>query len=303
MRNSQHKLMEAVAGFIPGELQGQLAGAIDEWAAEAIAEIDAEYEAKIEEMHVAHDAEIAEIKRTIEESYRDAYEMITTLRREKDAIQAEAKQQLAEGYEEAYQMLLAERKKNDNMEVDLYEEYDGRVGRIREFYIDKVDEFMSEKGELMYEIVRRDLLNDSAFSESRIVLEKVLEAVNPMLGVQNAPSAKPDQSARQLAEAQAQVRILEARNMRLHTENTKLNEAARHAHALLQENVQQERRARREVARTAQSRGQRVVDDQQVITEATNHAESDAAGRRGRSSGNQLLETWRHLSGVDGEGK
>lgn len=304
MRNSQHKLMEAVAGIIPGELQGQLSHVIDEWAGEALAEMDAMYESRLEEMDQAHQAEMAELKQKVEENYRDAYEMIVTLRRENEAIREEYEQQLSEGYEEAYQMLLAERKKNDNLEVDLYEEYDDRVGRIREFYIDKVDEFMSEKGEQMYEIVRRDLLNDSAFSESRVVLEKVLEAVNPLVGgIASHAHGKPDQSTRQLAEAQAQVRILEARNMRLHTENSKLNEAARHAHALLQENVQSERRARREVARTAQSRGTRVVEDQQIITEATNHAEPNATGHRGRSSGNQLLETWRHLSGLDGEGK
>lgn len=298
MRNSQQKLMEAIADLVPGDLKTELSHSIEEWASNVVAEIDAEYEAKFEEAQAAHDADLQAVKQKVLESYADAHQMLHELAQQKEDIKAEAKRVISEGFEEAFQMLKAQERNSEASELELYEEFDGRTGRIREFYVDKLNDYLNEKIPQIEEMVAHKVAASPAVSESTRVVERVLEAVSPMIA-NGHRFAKADNTARQLAEAQARVRILESKNMKLGTEVKKLNEVARRSEELIRENVEAERRARREVARNAQSQGQRVVEDK-VITETTNRPHTEANGRRqGRKGEMTLLETWRHLSGVD----
>lgn len=306
MPNQMHeKVLAALSGLIPAEAHAKVAAAINEAIDAAVAQVDAQRQAEIAELKEHHAKELAEQEQLAEKGYAEAYEMIVELRHSGARMREEYERQLAEGYEEAYQMLLAERKKNDNLEVDLYEEYDGRVGEIREYLIEKVDRFLGEHGDIFFDACRTEVRNDPATAEAQVAVERVLEAVQPLLSDADYAKAKGSRVhdlERKLHEQTALVRSLEARTMRLHAENTKLNEAARQAHSVLAESARVERNARRELAQKVQSRGQRVANDQvQVIAETTNAAESDAGRHTAQRSWNNmtLLEQWRALSGLN----
>lgn len=300
----QEKVLAALSGLIPADAHAKVSQALHEAIDAAVAEVDAQRLAEMSELKAYYEAKLHEAEQISEKGYAEAYEMITELRHSRERLREEFERQLEEGYEEAYQMLLAERKKNDNLEVDLYEEYDGRVGEIREYLIEKVDRFLGEHGDLFFDAVKREVLNDPGYAEHKVTLERVLEAVQPFLSDEDyaqATSSRVHDLERKLHEQTALVRSLEARTMRLHTENTKLNEVARQAHDVLAESARVERNARRELARNVQSRGQRVANDQvQVIAEVNNPAAESDAGRHNQRSGNNmtLLEQWRALSGL-----
>lgn len=52
---------------------------------------------------------------------------------------------MEEGYQEAYEMLMAEKKKNEDLEVQLYEEYEKKLKELKEFFVEKVDQFLDMK--------------------------------------------------------------------------------------------------------------------------------------------------------------
>jgi gas vesicle protein len=111
-----------------------------------------------------------------------------------------------------------------------------------------------------------------------------------------------DDLQRQIEEQKGQMRILEARNMRLHTEKTKLNEVARQAQDVLTEGAKIERSARKNAARNAQSKGQRVVDNVKVIAEHVNEAGEPVADEDANTvARNKLFQEWRHLAGYNNQ--
>lgn len=301
MKTSQEKVLNALSGLIPEDAQAKVAEAVKAMLDEAVAELDAEFDAKLADAYAEAEAKIAEAVQVAEQGYAEAYEIILDQRDRIETLKEEYEQQLEEGYEEAFSMLQQERSKNDTLEVDLYEEYDNRLGEIKEYIVDKVDQFLAQKGEEFFETAKRDVLNDPAMAEHKVALDKILEVASHYLDAEDynfATSSKLDELSRQLEEQKGQLRILEARNMRLHTENTKLNEVARQAQEVLTEGARIERSARKNAAKNAQSRGQRVVDDVKVIAEHINAAgepvadEDDAAAAR-----NKLFSEWRTLAG------
>lgn len=301
MKTSQEKVLNALSGLIPENAQAQVAEAVKAMLEEAVAELEAEYDAKLEEAYKEANAQIAQAEKIAEEGYAQAYDIILDQRDRIDTLKEEYEAQLEEGYEEAFQMIQGERSKNDTLEVDLYEEYDNRLGEIKEYIVDKVDQFLSLKGEEFFENAKRDVMNDPAMAEHKVALDKILEVASTYLDADDynfATSSKLDELQRQIEEEKGQRKILEARNMRLHTENTKLNEVARQAQEVLNEGARIERTARKNAARVAQSKGQRVVDDVKVIAEHTNAAGEPVADEGHSNPRNKLFQEWRALAGM-----
>jgi hypothetical protein len=300
MKTSQEKVLNALSGLIPENAQAQVAEAVKAMLDEAVLELEAQYDANLEQAYEEVNAKLAEAEAVAEKGYAEAYEIILDQRDRIETLKEEYEAQLEEGYEEAFQMLQDSRSKNDTLEVDLYEEYDNRLGEIKEYIVDKVDQFLALKGEEFFENAKRDVQNDPAVAEHKVALDKILEVAASYLDAddyQFATSSKLDDLHRSLEETKGQLKILEARNMRLHTENTKLNEVARQAQEVLTEGARIERTARKNAARVAQSKGQRVVDDVRVIAEHTNAAGEPVADEGHSNPRNKLFQEWRALAG------
>jgi len=307
---STEQIMKALSGLIPEDAQEKVSGAMSAFVEEAVAKLEAEYNAKLEEAYKQVADEKATDEKTAEEGYGQAWEIITDLRERLEVQKEEFEQALEEGYEEAYQMLQEERAKNDTLEIGLHEEYEKKHQEIKEYMIDKVDQFLSLQGEKYYEMAKRDVLNDPAVAEHKVAFDRILEVAANYLSDEDfayATSSKIETLAKQVDDQKAVVRTLEAKNFRLATENQKLNEAVRQQGRVLTENVNTEKKARLEKVKQAEGRGQINQDRQVVIGEAKDESGEVVTEQKPASSGN-LVEThsevfadWRHLAGMTKE--
>jgi hypothetical protein len=304
------KILEALKKLLPESEVNEVATSVKDMLEQVKADLEAEYNQKLEEAYAELTSELADAEKVAQQGYEEAYEIIGDLRNRLEVQGEEYKAALEEGYEEAYQMLIQERSKNENLEVDLYDEYDKKLAEIKEYMVDKLDAFLSTKGEDFYEQAKRDVLNDPMVAEHKIALEKILEVAANYMSEEDylvATSSKVEDLSKQLEEIKGQQRILEAKNMRLATENSKLNEAVRQQNDLLTENVKVEQKERLKKARTVEGRGQKSTDNQVVIGEhvdaGTASGDEDHGTRFVESSGNSITEQWRHLAGVESPSK
>ena len=284
--------MEAIKKLLPESDVKEVSSAINEMLNQAKLDLEKEYNEKLEEAYTELSGELTTAEKTAEQGYEEAYAIISDLRNRLDIQGEEYKVALEEGYEEAYQMLKTERAKNSNLEVELYEEYDKKLQEMKEYIVDKVDQFLQVKGQEIYEQARKDVLADPRIVEHKVALDRIVDITSSYLSddeVQNVSSAKVEEIQKQLEEAKGQLRIMEARNIRLSTENTKLNENVRYAKNLITEQQQAasskkqsevitEQKERVEKVKNATGRGQKVVEQEAVIAESTtpsNNSELD----------------------------
>ena len=286
------KIMEAIKKLLPESDVREVSSAVSEMLENAKLGFEKEYNAKLEEAYTELSSELAKAEKTAEQGYEEAYAIIADLRNRLDIQGEEYKSALEEGYEEAYQMLKNERAKNSSLEVELYEEYDKKLMEMKEYIVDKVDQFLQVKGQEIYEQARKDIVSDPRLAEHKVVLDKIVDLTSSYMSddeVHNVSSAKLEEASKQVEELKGQLRIMEARNIRLSTENTKLNESFRHAKDLITEQrmavetqkkseVITEQKERAEKAQNATGRGQKVVEQEVVIAEnagSTNNNDLD----------------------------
>ena len=285
------KIMEAIKKLLPESDVKEVSSAINEMLNQAKLDLEKEYNEKLEEAYTELSGELSNSEKTAEQGYEEAYAIIADLRNRLDIQGEEYKNALEEGYEEAYQMLKTERAKNGNIEVELYEEYDKKLQEMKEYIVDKVDQFLQAKGQEIYEQARKDVVSDPRIAEHKVALDKIVDIASNYLSddeSQNFSSAKIEEFQKQLEESRGQLRIMEARNIRLSTENTKLNENVRYAKNLITEQKQAtssqkksevitEQKERSEKAKNVTGRGQKVVDQEVVIAEnvGNNNSEID----------------------------
>lgn len=256
-KTSKEHIMQALSGLLPEGVQKDVITAVDSFVENVRRELEQEYNSRLEEAYATISKEGKQVEKVAEQGYAEAYQIICDLRDRLEVQREEFEHALGEGFEEAYQMLLQERKKNDTIAEDLYDEYDQKVRDIREFFVDKLDEFLSQKGEEFYEQAKRDVLSDPTMAEHKVALERILEVASNYMTEEDyhfATSSKLEEMSRQLEEFRGQQRILEAKNMRLATENTRLNEAVRHQAEVLSEATRNERIERHQKAGTASGR-------------------------------------------------
>lgn len=268
------KILEVLSGLLPEEQVNEVSEAVEEMLAEARREIEAEYNDKLEEAYAELSEELRQAEKIAEQGYQEAYTFIEDLQNRLHTQKVEFEQALEEGYEEAYQMLLSERGKNENIELDLYKEFDTKLGDMKEYFVDKLDQFLHYKGAEIYEQARRDILNDPSMAEHRVVLDRVVETVADYISdedyelVTNSRIASKDD---EIEDLRGQVRMLEARSIRLSAQNNKLNEQVREASELISESNKNqtvtEQNERVEKARNVQGRGNLVTEGTEVIGE------------------------------------
>lgn len=272
------KIVESLTKLLPEEAVAEVTEAVKTELAKAREEFEQEYTSKLEEAYSQLSGELKESEETAYKGYQEAYGIIQDLRKRLEMQQAEFDSAMEEGYEEAYQMLQAEKSKNENLEVEMYEEFNNKLKEMKEYMVDKVDQFLQYKGKEIYEQARRDIVNDPRTAEHKVALDRVVECISDYISdedFQSATNNKVEALAKQTEELKSQVKILEARNIRLSTENTKLNEQVREANNVITESVQNEKKERVEKAKNVQGRG-RSVDGEIVAEWKSDEKKADA---------------------------
>jgi hypothetical protein len=276
-------LLEALKSLLPEEKVTSITSAITEAMNEAKTELEGEYQAKLDEAYANVAKQLEESEKTAETGYQEAYSMISELRNRLDTQKVEFEKAMEEGYEEAYQLLQQEKSKSDTVEVDMYSEYDKKLAEMKEYMVDKVDEFLKVKGQEIYAQARRDVVNDPRLAEHRVALSKIVDIVSDYITDDDAISAtnsKLEEARKSLQELEGQKRILEARTIRLSTENNKLTDSVRTLNEQVKSTKAQvlteAKKEKIEIARNVQGRGEKVLDPKvtRVITEAAKETEN-----------------------------
>jgi len=276
--------------------------------------LEGEFNEKLEEAYAKLSDELKDSEGKAVQGYEEAYGVIEDLRNRLEVQREEFEQQLEGGYEEAYQMLLDERKKNENLETGMYEEYDGKVGEVKSFMIDKIDQFLHHKGQEIYEQAKRDVLNDPRMAGHKVAVERIAGIVTDYLSEEEAALAvgsKLDAAEKTLEELQGQKRVLESKIVRMDRENKQLNEAVGTAQKTITKQNQKskedstitEQKERVERAKSVEGKGKGHTGDVEVIKERQdevqttdeNNADDDALAE---SVGGVDLETLAILGGV-----
>jgi hypothetical protein len=268
-------IVEVLKSLLPEDQLKEVAAIIDETIKEAVVDVakqkEAEFNKQLENAYNELSAELQTAEKTAEQGYEEAYAIITDLRNRLEVQREEFEKTLEEGYEEAYQMLLAERAKNSTLEVDLYEEYEKKYVELKEQFVDMLDKFLHDKGAEIYEQARRDLVNDPRYAEHKVALDKIAEiAANYLTGeeIALATSSKLEDAYNQLEEMKGQIKIMEARNIRLARDNEKMTETVRATNNVVTESRRVDKKERVAQAKGVSGRGRVVTEeDTKVIAE------------------------------------
>jgi len=290
------KILESLKKLLPEENLKEVAAAVDEMLEEAVAEVtktkEAQMNKELEKAYSELSAELAAAEKVAEQGYEEAFAVITDLRNRLEVQKEEFETTLTSGYEEAYQMILAERAKNSSLEVDLYEEYEKKYGEMKEYFVEMLDKFLQTKGKEMHEQIRRDTINDPRYAEHKVALDRIVDIAADYLSDEDfalATSSKLEEAYKRLEEMSGQIKMMEARNIRLSNEKTKLEECVRHASEKINESVKtNNKNERKEKAKTVSGRGHIVTEqDTKVIAE---HNQETTSAKDTKSS-NTLLES------------
>jgi hypothetical protein len=286
------KILESLKKLLPEENLKEVAAAVDDMLEEAVAEVTKEKEAQmnkeLEKAYSELSSELAAAEKIAEQGYEEAFAVITDLRNRLEVQKEEFETTLTSGYEEAYQMILAERAKNSSLEVDLYEEYEKKYGEMKEYFVEMLDKFLQTKGKEMHEQIRRDTINDPRYAEHKVALDRIVDIAADYLSDEDfalATSSKLEEAYKRLEEMSGQIKMMEARNIRLSNEKTKLEESVRHVNESVRTNNKNERK---EKAKNVSGRGHIVTEqDTKVIAE---HSQETTSAKDTKSS-STLLES------------
>ncbi len=193
-------------------------------------ELENEFDNKLQEAYSELSKQLTETEEKAKEGYNQAYAIIAELRNRLDLQREEYEKEMHEGFEQAYQQIKLEEEKNKTIEIDMYEQYDSKLEEMKEYMVDKLDEFFKEQVSQIYQQARRDILNDPRLAEHKVALDKIVDITANYLSdheVAGVTSEKLSEAAKEIENMKGQLKILEARNIRLSTDNTKLNEVFR----------------------------------------------------------------------------
>jgi hypothetical protein len=264
---------------LPADQVKEFTESIEAILADVKTDLEKEYETKLQEAYEQLSAELKVSEKIGETGYSEAFGIITDLRNRLETQRTEFDAALDEGYEEAFQMLQAEQTKNEKLESELYEQYDNKLGEMREYMIDKIDEFLQHKGKEIYEQARRDVVNDPQWAEHRVTLNKVVETVADYISDEDfalATSTKLETSSKENSDLKSQLKIVEARNIRLSTQMQKLEETVRQNADVIKEHTSVTNKNERvETAKKVEGRGKKVTENVEVIKEAADKSAAE----------------------------
>jgi hypothetical protein len=228
----ENKITEALKKILPADQLNEVASAVTEMIEDAKSEMESEFNKNLEEAYSQLSGELSEAEKTAYQGYQEAYEIINDLNNRLSVQKEEFETALEEGYEEAYQMLVNERNSKATVETNLYEEYDSKLAEMKNYIVEKVDQFLQHKGTEIYEQAKRDLINDPRLLEHKVALDKIVNITSDYLSDEErtfGTSKKLEEASKAIQELKGQLRIMEARNIRLSTDNTRLHESKKAA--------------------------------------------------------------------------
>lgn len=280
-----NKIVDALKKLLPDAEINEVATAVEEMLESAKKELEKEYNQKLEDAYSELSEELKNAEKIAEEGYSEAYGIIGELRTRLELQGEEYQAALKEGYDEAYAKIKAIEAEKKAMEVDMYEEFNGKLSEMKEYMVDKVDQFLQFKGAEIYEQAKRDILNDPAMAEHKVALDKIVEVTSQYLSEEDfngATSRKLQEAEKTNEELKGQIKLMESRTIRLDNENIKLKESVRQASELIaeqkkntsskkKEEVIVEQKERAKTAREATAQGN-ITDDAVVIKEFNNHS-------------------------------
>ncbi len=262
-------ITEALKKILPADQVDEVSKAVESMMAEQVKGLEKEFQAKLEEAY----SQLAEEKQAdeaiAEQGYQQAYECVASLMNRLDEQRQEFEAALEEGFEEAWNELNTEKGKNGNIEVELYEEFDKKLKEMQEFMVDKMDEFLALQEQEIYESAKKDILSDPHVVEQRVAVEKMANILADYMDrddLDGITSKQLEETHKSVESLKGQLRIVEARNVKLSARNNKLNEQVGQANELLTEATKAGRKERAKKVKNARGRGQRVTADQ-VIAE------------------------------------
>jgi regulator of replication initiation timing len=237
------------------------------------------------------------------QGYKQAYEIIQDLHNRLAVQKEEFERKQEADYEEAYAVIKKEQSKNSEVEKNLSDEVERRLKETKDYMIDKVDQFLAFQGEEIYEHAKAQILNDPRMIEHKVTLDKIIDITASYLSDDEysaVTSAKIEEASKAVGDLRAQVKILEAKNFRLSTENKNLNESVREARGKL---LTEGKNERTEKVENASGRGTRknAEDSLNVIREHSNPApkkdtNNDDSNLFGENA--DLLHEMKYLSGL-----
>lgn len=270
------KILEALTKMLPQDQAKEIAEAVKVQMESEIAAIEAkkeaEYSAKLDEAYAELSEELKKSEQTAIQGYQEANGIIQSLMKKLEMQQVEFNSEMDKGYEEAFQMLQAEKAKNENIEVEMYNQFDKKLNEMKEYMVDKLDQFLQYKGQEIYEKARRDIMNDPRMVEHKVALDKIVRTVSDYISDEDyaaVSNEKLDAVNKMVEELKSQNRILEARNIRLNTENTKLNESVRRFETTINESTSHTKKEVEEKAKNATGRGRVVSEATEIVAEFT----------------------------------
>ena len=173
--------------------------------------------------------------------------------------------------------------------------------------------FYSTKCSEIYEQAKQDILNDPRMAEHKVAFDKVVDITADYLSDEdyaNNTSAKLDEVGKEVDELKGALKVLEARNIRLSTENNKLNETVHETQQMLveqQEHVEAEKEAvviaeqkeRESKAEEVEGKGQSVVEEKvKVIAEFNENNEEATEDTNDTVSADEGLDDLLTLAGI-----
>jgi hypothetical protein len=302
-----NKVLEALKKILPAEHVQEVATAVEAMIAEAEAKIEAkkekEFNAKLLEAYDKVSAELQEAEATAETGYKQAFAHIQELTLRLERQQEEFDNLMDEGFSEAYEMLEKEQAKNNNLEVEMYEEFNNRLKRMKDMFVEKFDQFSQIQYAEIYEAARRDIMNDPRMVEHKVALDKIIDIVGNYVSEEDfagVNSTKVNEAFKAVEDLKGQVRVLEARNVRLSTQNNKLNEQVREMNNMLTESTKVEKQERKRVAGTASGRGSKVLGGKEQIIAEYHNPQAQQQDDDGQSlvENNAALEDLLALAGL-----
>jgi hypothetical protein len=285
-----NKVIEALKKLLPEENINEVAQTVEGMLSEAKQELETEMNKKLEEAYSELANELTNAEKVAVEGYEQAYAIITDLRHRLVTQKAELEKEMYSGFEEAYQMIETVKKEKSALEVDTYDEYDKKLQEMKEYIVDRVDAFLQEKGAEIYEQAKRDVLNDPRMAEHKVALDKIVDITATYLSDEDmhlATSSKLEEASKHIEHLGAQIKLMEARSIRLDNENRKLNEAVRKNAEVINENKTVEKKEKVQKAKNVSGRGHIVTEETVVIAE---HNNKDAGANNKADDTSVLVE-------------
>src|SRR3972149_5174210 len=272
------KVLVALSKLLPENQVKEVADALNEILDESKQEMEKEFETKLEDAYLKHTEELKSSEKTATEGYQQAYSIIQDLRNRLEVQKEEFEQQVEKEYEEAYKQIQEEQGKNQNIEVEMYEEDEKKLEEMRDYIVEKVDQFLKLKGNEIYEQAKRDVVNDPRMVEHKVALERILEVAQNYISDEDyalATSSRLNEASEEIDKLKGQVKTLEAKGIRLVSQKEKLEEQVRQTQGLLTEQTKQvekeDKKERTEKAAQASGRGKKVTEEVEVIAEYSNN--------------------------------